>query len=249
MKAEVWAGAAEHLAFALRNKDDPAQRKPLEASFTSVRARVGAVKVTVNVDGADVFVGDRFVGQSPLPGEVYVAPGTTHIFAKKTGYGETDATATVRAQGTAAVTLDLAGLGAVASARHQTDRRSVAPAYVLGGLGVVAAGVGAVLYGVGASKGGAADDLLAELQAGYGATPCSSGSVGCATLKSLRTSHDTFVNSSEGVFAGSGALLGVALLYGVWAAFAPPPERDHAAILLAPALSPGAGGLFAHGTF
>jgi PEGA domain len=250
MKAELWPAAAEHLAFALRNKDDPEQRKPLETSFTAVRARVGAVKVTVTIDGADVFVGDRYAGQSPLPAEVYIAPGDTRIFAKKTGYGEIEGTATVRPQGTTTLTLDLAGQGAVVTARHITEPRSVTPAYVLGGLGVVAAGVGAVLYATGASKGSAADELLAELQGGYGTSPCSSGSVGCTTLKSLRSSHDTFINTSAGVFAGSGALVGTALLYGLWATFAPPPERDHTAVFLAPSLSPaGGGGLFAHGTF
>jgi len=259
MKAELWPAAAEHFAFALRNMEDPAQRKPLEASFTAVRARVGAVKVTVTIDGAEIFVGDRFAGQSPLPGEVYVAPGATRIFAKKTGYGEIEATATVKAQGTATLTLDLAGQGAVATARHPGAQRSVAPAYVLAGLGVAAAGVGAVLYAAGASKGGAADDLLAELQAAYGLTPCSSGSVGCTTLKGLRSSHDTFVNASTGTFVGSGALLGAALVYGMWASFAPPPDRDHTAFTIAPALSPAGrdggsshalnGGLSAYGTF
>ncbi len=250
IKAELWPGAAEHLAFALRNKENPAQRKPLEATFTSVRARVGAVKVTVTIEGADVFVGDRFAGQSPLPGEVYVSPGTTRISAKKTGYGEVEAAATVGAQGTTTLSLDLAGQGAVATARHVAGSRSMTPAYVLAGFGVAAAGVGAVLYAAGASKGGAADDLLAELQGGYNtSTPCSSGQVGCATLKGLRSSHDTFVNAGTGALAGGGALLGVALVYGMWAAFSVPPDRDHAALFVAPAVAPGGGGLFAHGTF
>jgi PEGA domain len=249
IKAELWPGAAEHLAFALRNKDDPEQRKPLEASFVAVRARVGAVKVTVTIEGADVFVGDRFAGQSPLPGEVYVAPGTTRISAKKTNYGEVEATVDVKAQGTAALTIDLAGQGAVATARRAPVVRSITPAYVLGGIGVVAAGVGAALYAAGATKGGAADALLAELQAGYGGTPCSSGKVGCATLLSLRSGHDTFINTGTGVFVGSGAFVGAALVYGLWATFTPPPDRDHAAFFLAPAASPGGGGLFAHGTF
>ena len=250
IKATLWPGAAEHLAFALRNKDDPAQRKALEASFVSVRARVGAVKVTVTIDGADVFVGDRFAGQSPLPGEVYVTPGTTRISAKKTGYGEVEAATTVPARGTTTLTLDLAGEGAVATTiRRPSANRSAAPAYVLGTLGLVAGGVGAALYAYGAGKGSAADGLLLELDGAYGTRPCLPANTGCATLQSLRQSHDTFANAGTGLLAGGGVLLGAALVYGVWATFAPPPDREHGSLSFAPMAAPGGAGLLAHGTF
>src|SRR5262249_33982602 len=140
------------------------QRKPLEATFLNVRARVGAVKVKVTVDGADVFADDRFVGQSPLPGEIYVKPGEAHISAKKTGYGELDQVVSVRAGGTAEVALDLTNENA-ANGNHGTgERRSLTPAFVMGGLGLVAAGVGAALFAAGAAKGSAADSILAELR-------------------------------------------------------------------------------------
>jgi len=140
IKASEWPSAAEHLAWALRNKDDPETRKSLEATFVNVRARVGAVKVTVTVDGADVFAGDRFAGQSPLPGEVYVTPGKSRIFAKKPGYGEIEGIVDVKPGGTAALKIDLAGEGAVAQSQRVTGSRSMTPAYVMGAFGLAALG-------------------------------------------------------------------------------------------------------------
>jgi hypothetical protein len=246
VKASEWPGAAEHLAYALRIKDDPEQRKPLEATFTDVRARVGAVKVTVTVDGADVFVGDRFAGQSPLPAEVYVAPGKTRITAKRPGYGEIEGTVDVEARGTATLTLDLAAEGAVAGSHHVAERTSATPAYVLGAVGLIVAGAGAALYATGASKGSAADALLAELQAGYSSTPCAPSHPGCVTLANLRLGHDTFTEVGAGVLIGGGALLAAGLIYGLRASSSP---SRSALLTLAPVASPSGGGLLAHGTF
>jgi hypothetical protein len=246
IKASDWPGAADHLAFALRNKSDPEQRKALEPTFVNVRARVGGVKVTVTLDGADVFVGDRFAGQSPLPGEVYVTPGQGRIFAKKTGYGEVEGVVEVKANGTAALTLDLAGEGAVAQSRRTTSTRSRTPAYVMGGIGFVALSAGVALYAAGAAKGSAADDLLAELHT------CAGGAPGCATLKSLRSSHDTFVNAGAGLMAGGGAFVGASIIYGLWATFAAPAEAPRTArFTVVPSFgaSPAGGGLGLRGTF
>jgi hypothetical protein len=250
IKGSEWPSAAEHLAFALRNKDDPAQRKALEATFLNVRARVGSVKVTITVDGADVFVEDRLAGQSPLPAEVFVAPGQPRIFAKKPGYGEKEGTVTVKAGGTATLTIDLAGEGVVAQSHRTTGTRNPTPGYVLAGFGVVGIGIGAALWAAAVSKGSAADDLLGALRADYptrGNVVCQPYSSTCALLASLRSSHDALGAGGTGALAAGGALLGAGLIYGLWAAFSTPSE--HVTVGLAPAASPTGGGLFAHGTF
>jgi len=245
IKAEDWPGAAEHLAFALRTKDDPGQRKGLEATFLDVRARVGGVKVTANIDGADVFVGDHYAGQSPLPGEVYVTPGKTRVSAKKPGYGEVEGTVDVKANGTATLALDLTGDTAAVAHHRAGASPSRAPAYVLGAFGIAGLGVGAALYAAGLSKGSAADALLVELET-TGPAPCTTGTAGCATLKSLRSGHDTYVNAGTGVLAGGGALLAAGLVYGLWATFSTPPER------IGVTLTPATGGgvvVGTHGSF
>jgi hypothetical protein len=252
IKAQDWPSAADHLAFALRNKDDPEQRKALEATFLNVRARVGAVKVSVSVDGADVFVGDRFAGTTPLPGEVYVPPGKSRISTKKTGYGEIEGTVDVPAQGTATLSLDLAGEGAIATSHQLPKGRSRTPAYVMGAIGLVGAGAGAALWAAGFSKGAAADSLLTELQT-TSSQPCVSGTAGCQTLKSLRQQHDTLVNVGTGVVVASGALLGATLIYALWATAAPAPAtgsiRSIPSIRFAPAASPQGGSFMLEGSF
>jgi hypothetical protein len=252
VKAQHWPGAAEHLAFALRTTGDPEQRKALEASFAGVRARVGAVKVKVTVDGAYVFAGDRFAGQSPLPGEVYVSPGQARVSAKKGGYGEVEQEISIQPGGTAEVTLDLMNETAVATSRRTPPRRSLAPAFVMGGIGIVAAGIGAALYAAGAAKGSAAGALLAELQAapGAGTYPCAGATpaAGCNTLATLRSGHDTFENAGAGMLIAGGALLGVGLIYGLVTTYSAPPPSG-SALTITPAVWASGAGLGAAGTF
>jgi hypothetical protein len=248
VKGQQWPGAAEHLAFALRTKDDPEQRKALEATFSNVRARVGAVKVTVTVDGAYVFAGDRFAGQSPLPGEVYVSPGQARISAKRSGYGEIEQAVSVQAGGTAEVTLDLMNEAASATNHRTPERRSLTPAFVMGSIGIVAAGIGVALYAAGAAKGAAADSLLGELQTAY-PNPCAGNPApGCTTLASLRSGHDTFVNVGGGMLGAGGALLGVALIYGLVTVYSgASPSRS--GLTITPTAWASGAGLGAAGTF
>jgi hypothetical protein len=249
IKATDWPSAAEHLAFALRHKEDPEQRKGIEATFLNVRARVGAVKVTVNVDGADVFVGDRFAGQSPLPGEVYVLPGAGHIFAKKTGYGEIEGTVDVKANGTATLALDLAGQGATVQSHRIPERRSMAPLYALasiGGAGVVA---GVALFAASAAAGSAADDLLSSLKRDYASQPypCTPLRTACTSLYNMRANHDLYANVGTGALGVGGAFVGAAIIYGLWATFSTAPERT--SLILVPAASPRGGAIWVRGAF
>ena len=215
VKAKRWPGAAEHLAYALRVKSDPEERKGLEPTFVDVRRRVGGVKVTVTLEGADVFVGEDYAGQSPLAAEVYVLPGRTRVTAKKPGYAEVAQMIEVEGSGTAEVTLDLAGESDAGRARPvPTAPRSRTPAFVLGGLTLVAVGVGAALIAAGAAKGSAADSLVGELQGGGSANPCPGdprlrhGCRACdrGTTRSLRT-------PGIGVLGVGGALLGATIIY------------------------------------
>jgi hypothetical protein len=214
--------------------------------FLGVRARVGAVKVSVNVEGADVFAGDRFVGTAPLPGEVYVAPGKAHISAKKTGYGEIEGTVEVAAQGTATLALDLASEGPTATSHRLPEPRSKTPAFVLGGITLLTAGVGAALYAYGASQGSAADNLLNELQTTT-SQPCISGALGCQTLKSMRQTHDTFVNAGTGMLIVSGGFGAATLIYALWATARP--SSASRGLSITPVASSQGGALMLRGSF
>lgn len=249
--------AAEHLAAVLRVKEDGAERKKIEEMFLDVRKRVGAVKVAVNIEGADVIVGNRLVGQSPLPGEVYVeANKRTLIIAKKPGHEEAEKTVQLAPQGTAEITLKMAPATMVSN-RYAADARSKIPFVVLGGLALVAGGVGASFYAAAGAKSSAADDMLAELKKSSGQKyACSPTQTGCATVSDLRASRDMMMNVGTGVLIGSGVLLGAAVLAGAWAysggttaSGAAPAVTRTARISVTPSVSTDGGGLWLQGAF
>lgn len=255
-QAGRFPSAAEHLAAALRVKEDSPERKKLEEMFVDARKRVGGVKVTVNVEGADVIVGDRLVGQSPLPGEVYVEPGkAVVIVAKKPGYEEVDRRVQVPAKSTIEISFELSQ-SSNSGNRYAGASRSRVPMLVLGGAALVAGGVGASFYAAGLSKASAADALLAEIKTASSAKyACSPSQAGCATLKDLRASRDTLMNTGTGVLIGGGVLLGAAVLTAAWAfsgsssTAAAPSSVRFASITVTPAVSTEGGGLFLRGAF
>ena len=261
-KAGQWAAAADHYAAALRSKEEGADRKPLEEAFAEARKKVGSITITVNVDGADVIVDDRLVGQSPLPGEIFVTPGKdTSIVVKRTGYEEAEKRVQVAAQRTAAVKIELAQSTSTGN-RYAAANRTKVPFYVLGGAALVAGGVGAALYAASFAHGSAADNLLTELKTAHptsGDTPCQPSKTGCATLLDLRKNHDKLMNVGTGFLIGGGALLGAAVITGLWAfsgssatsttgrAITGSPRA--ASITFAPVVSPDGAGLWMRGAF
>ena len=247
-----WAAAAEHYQGALRATPEGPPRKPLEDRLAEARGHVGTITITINVEGADVFVGNRFVGQSPLGGEVFADPGRNVVTVKKPNFDEAEQAVEVPARGTAAVKIELAPGGRTPNPYARPERTRV-PFFVLGGLGLVSAGVGAALYAAALSKGAAADDVLAELAAAHPVSPsqpgpCKPASPGCGSVQSLRAGHDRFMNAGTGALIGGGVLIGAAVLYGVWA-FAGVAPSSTGAVTLAPVATPSGGGLWLTGTF
>lgn len=256
--AKRWAHATEHLAFALRATEEGPERLRLEEMFLDARKRVGGVKVTVNIEGADVFVSDRrdearrdeerYVGQSPIPGEVYVEVGRSLIVAKKPTYDEAQRYVDIKAPGdTVSIALELSPTSSTGG-RYVVRARTRVPFFVLGSLGLVAGGIGGALFASATSKASAADDLLAEMKGSANLAPCRADATGCTTVQSLRQGHDTAQNIGTGLLVGGGVLLATATLYGIWAFQGPAPTRT-GSISIAPALSPQGGGLRLEGTF
>lgn len=262
-RAGQFAAAADHYAAALRVKEEGPERKALEEAFADVQKRVGALAITINADGADVIVDKRVVGVSPLPGEVHVDPGKgIAVIVKKTGYDEVERRVDVVAQRSVALKIELVQAPASGN-RYYASPRTRVPFYVLGGAALVAGGVGGALFASAASKGTAADDLLAVLNGGDAAKhPCDAPTSAttkraCVSLADMRKSHDTTANISTGFLIGGGVLLGAAVLAGVWAFAAPghsstgaasPPPRA-VAVTLTPSVSPDGAGLWLRGAF
>ncbi|HWA76459.1 MAG TPA: PEGA domain-containing protein [Polyangiaceae bacterium] len=81
------ADAAKHFAQYLREAKDAteAERQAAESGLSSAKAVVAEMTVSVDEDGATVAVDGNTEGQTPLPGPVYLSPGSHTITAKKEG--------------------------------------------------------------------------------------------------------------------------------------------------------------------
>jgi hypothetical protein len=81
------ADAAKHFAQYLREHKDAtdAERQGAETGLTAAKALVGEVTLEVDSTGAEVYVDGDLEGQAPLPGSIYLSPGSHQIEARKDG--------------------------------------------------------------------------------------------------------------------------------------------------------------------
>ena len=92
------ADAAKHFAQYLREHKEAtdAERQGAETGLTAAKALVAEVALEVDATGAEVYVDGDLEGQAPLPGAIYLTPGSHDIQARKDGKttsGEVNATA------------------------------------------------------------------------------------------------------------------------------------------------------------
>ena len=59
-----------------------ARRESVEASLKVLHKRVGRLSITINADGAEIFVDDQPVGVSPLPTTVLLNVGRHRVYAR-----------------------------------------------------------------------------------------------------------------------------------------------------------------------
>lgn len=81
------AEAADHFSEFLReNKDAGAtERQSAEQGLAAAKTRVAEVSLAVDLPDAEVFVDNDSRGHAPLPGPVYLSPGTHTLQARKEG--------------------------------------------------------------------------------------------------------------------------------------------------------------------
>lgn len=88
-KSDRMRDAAEHLRFFLDTAPDDVdatERKRAEEMLAQARAKVGAVKVTGLLEGAELFVDDAPMGRLPPSGLVFVEPGSRRVEGRAVGY-------------------------------------------------------------------------------------------------------------------------------------------------------------------
>lgn len=81
------ADAAKHFAQYLREHKDAteSERQGAETGLTAAKALVAEVALDVDPNGAEVYVDGDLEGQAPLPGSVYLTPGSHELQARKDG--------------------------------------------------------------------------------------------------------------------------------------------------------------------
>src|SRR5262245_60493008 len=76
--------AANHFSEYLRTntKANEAEKQEAELGFTAAKAKVGEVTIAVDASGAQVSVDGQEKGVSPLPGPLYMMPGSHALEAR-----------------------------------------------------------------------------------------------------------------------------------------------------------------------
>lgn len=144
-----YAGAAEHLEYFLKNAPSstpPADRARVQKMFDESRAKVGLLNIEVHEKGAEVWVGTRMVGISPLQGAVYAEGGTRTVEARLDGYTSSPVEVEVKAgaQKAETVRLDLvktSAQGGDGKPKRDEDDGKPEKALIYVGLGLTGAGL------------------------------------------------------------------------------------------------------------
>lgn len=221
--------AAEHLEFCLRNFAPVESEQTLEQArraFSEVKARVAAIKFSVNRKGAELFVDSLGIGTEPLPSVVFVEPGLRKLAARLNG---DTAEQTLNAQpgkeyvvalelvGSESKTVepDSAPIGAsLPPSPAPFYKPNYAPAIVVASVGGAALVTGAVLLIEANRKDTQREERLNQLP---GANRCGSGNptpTECSEIQSLADDARTF-RSLAWVGFGAAAAAGVAT-YFLW---------------------------------
>jgi hypothetical protein len=213
LELEQYADAALHLAYCLRHYPadaDPGARSHVEEGLEQARAHVGALRVRVSVEGAEVRVDGASIGKSPLEGLVFVKPGSHVIVASHEGYRSAEETVDAPVRATRDVTLSLtteqAGVvapvavaqkepGAPPAEAARPRRDGLSPTtwvLIVGGSLTAAALATTIVFDV---KGAAADDDLKAAQAALGPGTCSAPTgpdvAACEHVKDLADTRNT----------------------------------------------------------
>lgn len=212
-------------------------RETARTRLAESRAQVGAVRVRVNVNGAEVTVNGKAIGKAPLAGEAFIMPGAANVTAKLEGYVTAQESVTVAKGAAREVSLTL------------VEKRSVVPGIVLGGVAGAALVTGIAFFASGRAKvASGADDRDAILRAGHS---CVKGALNydalCPDVESSAKTANTFQGAGVGLMVGAGAAALGTVLY-----FVVPASRGASksgGLRVVPAASPGDAGLSLSGSF
>lgn len=268
-RAELKVGkareAAEHLEYFLREdkEADAEAREAVQEVLDEATAKIGTLRVTVDVDGAEVFVGDRKVGTAPIKRSIFVEPGGYTVEARLAG--KTPVSQKVGLGAGSKLDVDLrfegpkAGTGSVGVMGPEGKGKAIPetePAWrkpaIFGGIGLAVVGIG---VGVGFSVAalGKNDEVEAErdrlrYSTVQGQEICSGeADPRCATLVGFLDARDAYRNLAiAGYVVGGLATAGtLAVLLSGPKKSAKGDQKSPSTLMVVPSL----GGFVVTGTF
>lgn len=133
LRSEHEADAAKHFSQYLREHKEAseAERQAAESGLTIARAKVAEVVVSVDEEGAAVAIDGNPEGTSPLPGAIFLKPGTHTITAEKDGRtASTQLTVSAAQAASANLRMRAASAPAATPAPPATGNATPAPAQV-----------------------------------------------------------------------------------------------------------------------
>lgn len=265
--------AAEHLAYAVQHWPLIGKKDARDLALKrldEVKKQVGALKVSINAQGAEVSVDGTTVGRSPLEVQVFVEAGPHLVIARLAGYDE--ARADVKSQKgeeqEVNLTLVKSPRGPEAGAFGRSNGGSVGgggsggPGPGDGGKDQPAGANKAVLIAGGATAGVAlvagvvftvlangkaadADALMGTLRQRGAPDPCKTYSADCDSIERSRVAQGQLASGALISFLGAGVVglgtLGYALLA--------PQRRSAAHARVVPVVSATQPGLIVEGTW
>jgi len=238
------AEAAHYLAWALLHfppTESQRARQGYADELARARTNVGALRIRVNIAGAEVSVNGKAMGKAPLETEAFVKPGQVNVGAQLEGYVTVQQSVTIAKGEAREVTLSLVPL--------VVEKRSIVPGVVLGSVAGAALVTGIGLYAAYSGKRGNAADLNQAIIKSGGT--CVSGGAHydarCTQLDSTAKSADTLHSASAGLLIGAGAAAAGTAIYFLLPS--PKPAQKAATLRLVPLASPAGGGMLFSGSF
>jgi hypothetical protein len=236
--------AATYLAYSLRMAPPSAkaaQRERTKFFLNEARAKVGTLRLRLDVPGGLVSVDGKAIAAEELANELFLKPGKHLIEAKREGYKDAQSTIDAKAGGVQEVALTLEPLPA--------ERRSIVPLVALGAASVIGLGMGVATTIISNGKSADAETQGAQIlkDGGQCAKPSSSFVGPCGTLKDTLKGLDTTANIARGAYVAAGALAIGTVIYALLPQ--PKPTASGRQVQALPTMGANGGGFVVVGTW
>ena len=247
LKLGKYPEAATHLAWALQHfppTESDQARQGFQKEADKARAQSGTLRIHVSVAGADVSVNGRSVGTSPLTEDVYIAPGSANVVARRDGYIMVEQAVAVPRGEARDVSLELLPGGA------QPEARNRVPGIVLGGVAGATLAVGIGFLVDAGAKGSTSRDLNSSILSEHHScvTGSSNYDARCGELNDTSLSGRANHRVGVGLLVGAGVVAAGAAAYFLWPTKKSDTPSSHA-LRVVPSVSTRDAGFILSGAF